>query len=358
MWRRDCPAFKKETGRDLGPVQEEETGTMSVRERVRGPALQASMLVAGLCAAMPGARAQSVGSVYVSSEKDNAIYVFTAQGEQQAKIEVCRRPRDMAFGAGKQQIMVVCGDSNALGLVDVATGRLTGTVPLGDSPEMLALSPDGKLAYVSIEDESVLAAYDVASKQAVFEVKTGGEPEGVLVTADGKTAYVTSEVANLVHEIDLATRKVVKNIKVGKRPRRFALAAGDNELWVTNELDASVGVVDRASRSLKKTIRFEVKGMRQSDITPVGITASPDGATMWVGLGKANHVAEVDVATHAVKRLVLVGKRAWGLRMHPDGKTLYVANGLSDDMTIIDTASGKALKTVPAGRVPHTVLVK
>ena len=97
--------------------------------------------------------------------------------------------------------------------------------------------------------------------------------------------------------------------------------------------------------------------MRAADITPVGITQSPDGATVWVGLGKANHVAEVDVATHTVKRTVLVGKRAWGLKMPPDGSRLYVANGLSDDMTIIDIASGKAIKTVPAGRVPHTVLV-
>jgi PQQ-dependent catabolism-associated beta-propeller protein len=335
-----------------------ETSLMTIRSRPALRALRSVALFAALGAAVcSGAQARNPGQVYVSSEKDNAIYVFNAQGERQGKIDVCKRPRDMAFSPDQKHIMVVCGDSNALGLVDVATGQLTGTVPLGDSPEMFALSPDGKLAYVSIEDDNVMAAYDLASKQPVFEVATGGEPEGVLVTADGKTAYVTSEVANLVHEIDLTSKKVVKNIKVGKRPRRFALAAGGAELWVTNELDASVGVVDTKTRAPKQTIRFEVKGMRQSDITPVGIAMSPDGNTMWVGLGKANHVAEVDVATHAVKRLVLVGKRAWGLRLHPDGKTLYVANGLSDDMTLIDTASGKAVKTVPAGRVPHTVLV-
>jgi YVTN family beta-propeller protein len=35
---------------------------------------------------------------------------------------------------------------------------------------------------------------------------------------------------------------------------------------------------------------------------------------------------------------------------------LYVVNGLSDDLTIVDVASGKAIKTVPAGRVPHSVI--
>jgi YVTN family beta-propeller protein len=87
------------------------------------------------------------------------------------------------------------------------------------------------------------------------------------------------------------------------------------------------------------------------------MAVSPNGKRVWVGLGRANHVAEVDVATKAVKNLVLVGKRPWGLDFSPDGKTLFVVNGLSDDMTLINVASAKAVKTVPAGRVPHSVLV-
>jgi YVTN family beta-propeller protein len=97
--------------------------------------------------------------------------------------------------------------------------------------------------------------------------------------------------------------------------------------------------------------------MRKSDITPVGVVMTKDGKTAWVTLGKANHVAEVDVATREVRRTVLAGKRAWGLTLSPDEKTLFVTNGLSDDMTLVSTADGKAVRTVPAGRVPHTPLV-
>jgi YVTN family beta-propeller protein len=85
---------------------------------------------------------------------------------------------------------------------------------------------------------------------------------------------------------------------------------------------------------------------------------SPDGRTVWVSLGRANHVAEVDAASKQVKRTVLVGKRAWGLALNKSGSQLYVANGLSDDMTLVDTAQGKAVRSVAAGRVPHTVLVR
>jgi YVTN family beta-propeller protein len=82
-----------------------------------------------------------------------------------------------------------------------------------------------------------------------------------------------------------------------------------------------------------------------------------DGKRAFVGLGRANHVAFVDVAARKVTELVLVGKRAWGLGLDKAEKTLVVANGLSDDITIVDVAGAKALKSVPVGRVPHSVVV-
>jgi YVTN family beta-propeller protein len=40
-----------------------------------------------------------------------------------------------------------------------------------------------------------------------------------------------------------------------------------------------------------------------------------------------------------------------------DESQLLVVNGLSDDMTVIDVASGKAIKTIPVGRVPYAAVV-
>ena len=82
-----------------------------------------------------------------------------------------------------------------------------------------------------------------------------------------------------------------------------------------------------------------------------------DGSRAYVALGRANHVAVVDVPRREVLRYILVGKRAWGLELSADEKTLYVANGLSDDVTVIDTGTLEAVTTVPVGRVPYDVLV-
>ena len=105
------------------------------------------------------------------------------------------------------------------------------------------------------------------------------------------------------------------------------------------------------------TINFEVKGVRAADITPVGITLSRDGKRAFVALGRANHVAFVDVATRQVTQLVLVGKRAWNVSLDKAEARLLVVNGLSDDLTVVDVASAKAIKSIAVGRVPYMAVV-
>lgn len=313
-------------------------------------ALAALALLAGRALAAP--------LVYVSSEKDNALtLVDPATLTVQGTLATCKRPRHMQLMPGGKRLLVACGESHAADIIDLATRKSAGRLPLGDDPEAFDISPDGKTLFVSNEDEGTLGFIDIASGKALKSVAVGKEPEGVKVSPDGKTVYVTSEVAGLVHAIDVATAKVIKNIKVGKRPRRMGFAADGAELWVTNELDASLSIVATKDHNVTHTLRFEVPGARAADITPVGIAITRDGLQAFVGLGRANHVAFVDVRARKVTQLVLAGKRAWNVSLDKAEARLYVINGLSDDMTVIDVAAAKALKTVPVGRVPYQAVV-
>jgi YVTN family beta-propeller protein len=92
-------------------------------------------------------------------------------------------------------------------------------------------------------------------------------------------------------------------------------------------------------------------------VTPVDVLITKDGTRAYVALGRANHVAVVDVKSRKILDYILVGKRAWGLALSHDEKTLYVANGLSDDISIVDTESLKVLTSIPVGLVPYGILV-
>jgi PQQ-dependent catabolism-associated beta-propeller protein len=322
------------------------------RRAVRLPCALAVLALA--CVTLPAQAA----TLFVNSEKDDAITLIdmgtlTVQGT----VATCKRPRHMQLGPDRTKLYVACTDSHEADVIDVATRKSVGRLPLGEDPEAFDFSPDGKTLYVSNEEEGALSMIDVASGKRLRSVEVGEEPEGVKVSPDGKSVYVTSEVASLVHVIDTASGKVVKNIKVGKRPRRFAITPDGSELWVTSELGASVSVISTRDMKVIDTIQFEVKGVRSEDITPVGIAFTRDGKRAFVGLGKANRVAFVEVASRKVQDEVLVGKRAWNVTLNADESRLFVVNGLSDDLTVIDVAAVKAIKTIPVGRVPYIAVV-
>jgi YVTN family beta-propeller protein len=161
----------------------------------------------------------------------------------------------------------------------------------------------------------------------------------------------------MVHVVDTGSWEVQANILVGNRPRRFALTPDGKELWVSNELSGSVSLIDTESNTLSAEIRFQPKGFRPEAITPVGMVMTADGQTVYVTLGRANHVAVVDVPTRKIEQYILVGRRAWGVALSRDEKTLYVTNGKSDDLSVIDTSSRKVKRSVPVGRVPYTVVI-
>ncbi len=325
-----------------------------------GAALRLAAWPIALLALLPPdtAIAQPTGLVVVSSEKDNALTLVDARTlAVVGTVPTCRRPRHLQFTPDRKRLLVACGDSGQADQIDLASRRSVGRVAIGPDPEIFDLSPDGRTLWVSNEEDGELNAFDWPGGRKLRTVKVGLEPEGVKVSPDGSRVYVSSEVASLVHVVSAADGRILQNIAVGKRPRRFAFNADGSELWVSNELGASVSIIDTRSLKVVHTLPFEIRGMRPDDISPVDMVRSPDGRTMYVGLGRANHVAFVDIASRRVRETVLAGKRAWGLGLNRDGSRLHVANGLSDDLTIIDTGSARALRSVPVGRVPHSVVV-
>ncbi len=365
------------------------------------------LLAAALLGATVAVQAKGTGNLFVSSEKDAGIYVLDGNSYQVIKkIGTAARPRHLQFNPERTRIYAACGDGDAIDVIDVDRLELVDRIAGIEDPELFDLSADGKTMYISLEDDAKLGILDLETYFAERDekpaltvaepiegdlreeddddeeeeeeederegdeeegeeddvpglrtVEVGEEPEGVLANPNGRIVYVTSEVANIVHVVDTQSSEITANVVVGNRPRRFALTPDGKELWVTNELSGTVAIMETASNKVFDSIEFLPKGFRPEQVTPVGITMTGDGKTVVVSLGRANHVAFVDVASRKIEDFVLVGNRAWNTTLTRDQKLLYVANGLSDDITVIDMASRKAQRSIPVGRVPHTVLI-
>ena len=97
-----------------------------------------------------------------------------------------------ALAASARTAYVTNFISNSVIPIDTATNTAGTPIPIGDSPEGIAITPDGTTAYVANADAGTVTPIDTATNTAGTPITVGGNPFGIAITPDGTTVYVTN----------------------------------------------------------------------------------------------------------------------------------------------------------------------
>ncbi|MGA5824234.1 YncE family protein, partial [Kitasatospora sp. NPDC094028] len=89
------------------------------------------------------------------------------------------------------------------------------TVAVGSFPTGVAITPDGRHAYVTNEGDNTVSVIDTVTNTVTATVVVGTGPFDVAVTPDGLHAYVTNNGDNTVSVIDTVTNTVTATVVVG-----------------------------------------------------------------------------------------------------------------------------------------------
>lgn len=291
--------------------------------------------------------------IWVTNEKDDTISVIdVATLAVTRTIPTGERPRGITFSPDHSRVYICASDSDAVQVMDPQTGEILHDLPSGEDPEQFVLSPDGRLLYIANEDDAVTTVVDTESRQVVAQINVGIEPEGMAVSPDGKVAITTSETTNMAHWIDTASHMIFANTLVDSRPRHAEFTGDGGQLWVSSEIGGTITVFETAKQTEIGKVRFDIAGVNEDLIQPVGFEFTPDGKTAFVALGPANHVAVVNTETFEVEDYILVGRRVWHMAFSADHSKLFTTNGVSGDVTVIDVASRTPLSSIKVGRFP------
>lgn len=210
------------------------------------------------------------------------------------------------------------------------------------------LLPLSRLAYVVNSVDGTITPIDLITNTVYPVITVGGNPTDIAITADGKTAFVSNTGTNEVNRIDLTTNTVVANISTGIfPPTDVAISPDGKTVWVPafNRLLP----IDIATNAVGPAII--VGGVLQSiDITSDGIMAYvtsvlPDG------------VVPVNLQTGAVGTLILTGVDPFDISITPDNRTAYVTNSGSDTVSPIDLTTNTAGTPIPVGTEPFYVVL-
>jgi YVTN family beta-propeller protein len=241
--------------------------------------------------------------------------------------------------------------ADAIGVVDVAQGKLSGKITSGSDPEEFSLSKDGTKLYVSNEDVKTASVIDIATAKVEHIIVVGQEPEGVATAPDGKRFYVTCEAGGEIYAIDTSGYTTIGHFKVNVRPRSMAFLPGSALGFIPSESTSELNVVDTANLKIVKVIALP-PGSR-----PMSVKVSLNGQKIYVSNGRAGTVSVLDSHTYELLNTIKVGTRPWGMALSPDGKLLYTANGPSNDVSVVDLEANKEIARVQAGTSPWSVAV-
>ncbi len=99
-------------------------------------------------------------------------------------------------------------------------------------PEFMAITPDGRLAYVATGNKTVVPVR-LATGKVLKPIALPGAPEAMAITPDGATVYVT--VPGLVVPISTATNAAGQPIRVGNQPNIIVITPDGHTALVSNE---------------------------------------------------------------------------------------------------------------------------
>jgi len=232
-------------------------------------------------------------TAYAADDGQNAVDpINTANNTAGTPITVDASPNDIAITPNGATAYVTAG-SNAIDTVDLSNNTAGTPITLSGSATLdaIAISPDGKTAYVADTMNGTVIPIDLATKAAGTPISVGSAssfPLSIAITPNGATAYVVNAQDGSVVPIDLSTATAGTPITIGTNALYVAIAPSGATAYVTSNdvmsgascCEETVTPIDTASNTAGTPI---VVGALNALRGPGSIAVTPDGATVWVG---------------------------------------------------------------------------
>jgi YVTN family beta-propeller protein len=229
------------------------------------------------------------------------------------------------------------GPPGTVSVIDTATNAVVGTpIVVGNGPSAIAITPNGQFAYVANRTSNDISVIDTATNTVVgspIALAPAANPKGIAITPNGQFAYVTEGGLNNVVVISTASNSVVGSpIPAGLNPFSVAVTPDGASVYVVNQNSGTVTPINTATNTAGTPIPVPS--------APINLAITRNGKFAYIVSQNSPNstVSMIDTATNTVVGSpILTGSQSLGMTFTPSGKTGYVTNGDDDNVSVIDT---------------------
>jgi len=220
-------------------------------------------------------------------------------------LEEFKRPHGMAISRDGRRLYVTVEANQAVIEIDTAAERISRTFATEQRvSHMCVLTGSGKKLYVANIGSESVTVIDL-DEGAVSQIAVGDGPEGIDVSPDGRFVWVANRSGGDIMVIDTKTDEVVHRMESGDFPIRLKFTPNGKKVLVSNLNGNEIAVFDAESR--------EKIGVIDTGQKPIGVLIEPDGRRAWVAQTQSDRVSRVDIETLSVVGHVAPGREPDGL---------------------------------------------
>ncbi|HVH23500.1 MAG TPA: Hsp70 family protein [Pseudonocardia sp.] len=271
-----------------------------------------------------------------------------------ATVPVGETPGFVVVSPDGRRAMVANQAAGMITVLDTATNEVTATIPVrAGPPQYLAFSPTGERVYVSIWDQArtvaAVGVLDTATNTIVATIPVRTRPYLSAVTPDGQRLYVPNHDSGTISVIDTVTNAVTTEIKVAPNPHWVEMSRDGSRAYAANHESNLVSVIDTSDNSILAEVPVQT--------SPHSLAVHPTRPLVANVNYDAASVTAIDTGTDRVVATIAVGKNPQDITWAPDGRHAYVVNSSDNTVSVIDPDTAEVTATVPTGTSPTSVAV-
>lgn len=312
--------------------------------------------------------AQGATLIVANKAEASASLIDLSSGQVAATLPTGEGPHEVGLSPdGSRALVTNYGNRGARGhsltLIDVPGAKVLKTIELGEyrGPHGVEWL-DERRAVVTVEDNQAVVMVDVDSGTVIQAIGTDQEiSHMVALDPGGKRAYTSNMGSGSITAIDLEKGERTANIKTGDGAEGIAVSSDGKQIWVTNRAADTLTVLD--AESLESVREIPSPGF------PIRATATPGGQVL-VTRARAGELAIYDALSLNEVRTVsfdleslnvedrLFGDRFGdspvpiGVVVDGSGDRAFVALANADVIVEVDLASGSVVRQLRAGKEP------
>ena len=269
-------------------------------------------------------------------------------------------------------LLVLEKAQNTLVIVDPASLTIVARVPVGNNPHEVAVSDDGKTAYISNYGGSgkTISLVDLVAQKPLPPIDLGAmtAPHGLEFI--GGKLYFTAEGAKVVGRYDPSSQKIDWIIGTGQDRTHMVVVSKDlKTVFTSNVSSATVSIIEQRVPQMGPGGPPGGRGPggpppADWHVTNIavgrgseGFDLSPDGKELWVANAQDATVSVIDVESRRVVETLPSTKAANRLKFTLDGKYVFVSDLRGDDMLVLDAKARKEYKRVACGGNSEGILM-